>query len=632
MPWQPADKGTIAQNDAGDYQVNVGGKWIPAPKGSIAKNDAGDFQMNTDALVPPPPEKVDTPQPTGIGTKLGHFAQDMGGTVARGVGTAVGIAKNVGHMVNGEPTEDPTETGDQYAHAAPFQHDPDIEPDTAYNRAMKGSKTLGEDVLSDKHVQAAMDTNGGRLVSDIVHPVADLVNAYTVAKGAKDIGGGIVKAGASAADTGINALNQNTPAQADRVGANQQLVRARADGFKATADDVRSKTNPADTSAPNADLPGPSSTTPDVADKVNVHNQALATRTMAEDVHLPNTRNINPDEINERMSQEGKVYDQVGEAIGPGRTPTPALDHDIAASSTKSADPEVQAKIDKRVQFYRDSFKDGFDGPQAVQTVRTLRNDATARMLSDDPGEQAMGKTHQAIADAIEDEMMRQLPASAQDLHNDFPTARQQLAKLFELRDVTEGGQVNPAKVLQLKNGGKPLTGAADSVANAAEVLPQSMQGPAGSPTQIKTAPTPGRGIAIDAWNLAKAGIHKLPGMNPTTDAYQVAHYGEVGGSNATPPASSAPRVSPIRPPVTVTPPAGDVGALKRQTQMPLPPGPEGPPPAELTPPPGPVIEPSQRSLNLPEPVTRTKAGEPLMTREEWEAQAKTALKRRGSK
>lgn len=621
---------TFNSPDGKSYTVN-------GPDGATSEQAFAQLQsgLKNGAIKPDAPAApAAPPEPTPMATQVGHLGMDVAGTVARGVGDVVGAGKNVVHMVKGEPTEDPTETGQDFAH--PFQHDPDVPNavergvNTALSYTPGGLAASGIRKLAQtKPVQDALNSNEGRLVTDIVKPVSEIGQAAATVMGAK----GAVGAGADALDTGINAINRNTPAQASRIGANQQIVRARADGFKATANDVRGNTNPADAAKPNADLPGPSTTTPDVADKVNVHNQKLATQKMAEDVKLPNTRNINPDEVEERMGQEASVYNEVGDAIGAGRTPSTALDHDISAAGSKSADPEVQSKIDKRVDFYRDQFKDGFDGPRAVQTIRTLRNDAAARALSDDPAEQAMGKTHQAIADAIEDEMMRQLPAGAQDLHTRFPQARQQLAKLYELQEVSEGGQVNPARVLKLRTGGKPLSGAADAVANAAEALPESMQGPRGSPSRITTAPTPGRGIAIDAWNLAKSAVHKIPGMNPTTDAYQAAHYGEVGGSSATPPSTIAPNVSPIRPPVRVVPPAGDVGVLKRQTEMPLPAGPEGPPAYAMDHPPGSPIEPAQREMPLPEPLPPRRGGGPLLTAEEWEAQAKAALaKKRGRK
>lgn len=603
MPWSPADAGTIAQDGTGAYQVKVGDTWVAAPKGSVAKDDSGKFQFNSDSLKaskPTPPAAPADAEPTPMLTQLGHAAMDVGGGLARGVGATMDFARNAAAKIPGSKAT-PVEYGSDESEASqlskPFEHAPDV-PNAVERVAATALHRPWDEPIANANT--------------------DLVKAHPAVGAAEDVAGGIAaggmigeipsmaKPGLNAVDRAVNAAIPRSAAEDARIGANQQLVRARADGFKATANDVRSKTNPADPTALNADLPGPARSSPDTTDQINSHNQSLATQRMAEDVKLPNTRNINPDEIDARLNQEGQVYGQVGDAIGTGRTPTPALDHDIGAAGERAADPEIQAKIDKRVQFYRDQFKGGFDGPEAVQTVRTLRNDAQGRMLSDDPAEQAMGKTHQAIADALEDEMMRQLPAGAQELKQAFPQARQQMAKLYELGQVSEGGQVNPQKVLQLKSGGKPLSGAADAVANAAEVLPESMSAPGGAPQSITAAPH-AQGLWRDIWNVGKAAVHKIPGMNPATDAYQAARYGDVGGSNATPPATIQSNVSPVRS-VALERPEGQVGndvpvqrdLRENSRALPLPQAGE---PLKLSPPVGTAPEVSpQRDLDLGPP------------------------------
>lgn len=566
-----------------------------------AKKLAAYIQSQPKDAPPPPPA---APEPASPGTVIGHGIADMAGGIAHGVGTSLDIGHNMLAQVGvGKEREYNAPDSNATRFAAPFQHSPDApevsdDPKEQIRRELPklGDTAAAKAVMENPTMQA--------IGKNVVAPAVDAAGAGAALAGAP----GAVRAGLEGAS---DLLGGASKAGAARVAANPQLVRARADGFKLTADDVRGKTNPADASKPNADLPGPSSTTPDVADKINVHNQKLATQRMAEDVKLPNTRNINPDEVSERMAQEGKVYGQVGDAIGTGAKPTPVLDHDLAMAGTKDADPAVQAKVDKDVSYYRDELKGDFDGPKAVQAVRTLRNSAQELANSRVPGDQARGRTYQNIANALEDEMMRQLPASAQDLHTAFPAARQQLAKLYELNEVSEGGQVNPAKVAQLRTQGKPLSGAADAVANAAEVAPQSMQGPRGAPSYAPNSLYKGSWIV----KTGKALVNKIPGLDPASDTYQASRYGETGGLNATPPASAAPRVSEIRPPVKVTPPPGTAGN-GRQTEMPLPPGPDAPPPFELTHPEGTALEPAQRPLVNPR--IPGKAMDPA----EWDRQA----------
>ena len=102
--------------------------------------------------------------------------------------------------------------------------------------------------------------------------------------------------------------------------------------------------------------------------------------------------------------------------------------------------------------------------------------------------------------------MMRQIPAHAADLRQQFPQSRTQLAKLYELGEVTQGGQVSAARVLDLKRAGKPLSGAAAEVANAADVAPESMGVPGGAPAGRVSGASARGTVFHTALDLAKRG------------------------------------------------------------------------------------------------------------------------------
>lgn len=546
-----------------------------------------------------------TPETPGALTQIGHAASGLiAAPIAQGVGTAVGVAKNVGHMISGAPYEDPRDTGRQYA--APFQfNDPEPAPDVK-EQARRALPKVG-DIPA---VKKAVESPAGQFVGDVAGPVADIAGGVGAA-------GGVLKAvGAAggALDAGINAVNKPNAAQAATLKSTPQITRMRADGFKIAGSDSYAASNAA-TPGDNVALHGPTSTAPDTMHTIQRDNQALATQKMAEDVKLHNTRAVNPDEIKARLDKEGTVYDQMGQAVGKGRTPTANLDHDLSTAAPSAADPAASTANAKLVDNYRDHFKtSGFDGPDGIQMVKDLRNEAHVGMASNDVNAQSLGRTKLGIANAIENEMMRQLPASAQELKTAFPEARMQYAKLKELESVTEGGQVSPLKVLQLKRSGAPLSGSADAVANAADVAPESMKRAAGTPDILPYAPTH-TGVIRDAVNVGKRMAHKLPGNDPTTEAYQEAHYGPKGGTAATPPSSSAPKVSELPPPVDLKPPPGNARS-GTQTQMPLPPGPAAPPAFELSHPEGTAFEPGQRPLG--------RNGQPgnQMVPAEWDRQA----------
>lgn len=556
-------------------------------------------KVGVKAATPPPAAPGGAKPEPGMGTQLWDAGKDIVGGVARGGADVVGA-------LSGDSPSDMQAREAKWT--APFQHPDDSEP--GIHRAVDVASAMVPGMQAQhaagQIVQAGTDAlpeNARTLVTDVARPVGHIAQAVGTVMGARSALG----AGADAADTAINAVNKPSAAEASTLKSTPQITRLRADGFKIAGGDVRAASNGPEPGEP-ADIHGTTSSSPDVLDTVQRHNQAQATQSMASDVKLPNTRAINPDEVKARMDQEGAVYGQVGDAIGKGRTPTPQLDHELSIAAPSSATDAGTAANAKLVQQYRDHYSKAFDGPEAVQAVRDLRAEGNTGMANADVDAQSAGRTKIGIANAIENEMMRQLPASAQDLKTQFPQARMQLAKLHELQEVTEGGQVNANKVLQMKRSGAPLSGAADAVANASDVAPESMSRARGTADIIPYAPTH-MGVIRDVWDAGKRLVHKIPGMDPTTDAYQTAHYGPEGGADATPPASAAPKVSDIPPPVDLKPPPGEVGPA-HQRELPLAPGKEPAPPYELTPPEGTAHEPYQH--DLVNPPSRTNTPRPL--------------------
>ena len=266
---------------------------------------------------------------------------------------------------------------------------------------------------------------------------------------------------------------------------------------------------------------------------------------------LPNTRAIDDSEVASRMKEEGAVYDQLGKAVGDveapgapeplrpvpaGATPqataprmlTKQFDNDLQAAGQQAASPEGRTAVGQQVEFYRDQFAKGLNGPDAVQTVRQLRGNAAKQMASSDADTQVLGRTNSKIAEAIEDELMRQLPAGNTYLATRFPEARTQLAKLNELQEANKGGQVDPAVYKQMRDSGAPLTGGAAEIANAADTAPHSMaQTAEGRSLMEGGGPHSTLYHAVVRTGRKLAGA--LPGMDESTEAFQTANYGPSG-------------------------------------------------------------------------------------------------------
>jgi|GEM_PF-6279892 len=633
MPWQPAESGTIAQDDSGAYQVKVGDTWVPAPKGSVAKNDEGKFQFNSDALAPPKPAPTPAPPPpaapeaTPALTQIGHMGMDAAGTVARGVGALGDVVHNAyGALTDGDvrPYDAPNSLGNRFA--APFQHAPDVQG--PIQQATSAAATMLNPAGAALHAlpyaaqqagQAVENSGplGQTVMQDVVPPVRDMASAAATVEGARSAASMVGKG----LDIGINKLSSPGDAGQATIDSNPKIAQARQAGFKLTGNDVRNAVN-----APDSDIPGltrQNMADDSATDTIQRNNRALATQSMAQDVKLGNTRAIQDDQVQARMKQEGKVYDQVGAAIGEGRAPTTELMSDLDRASNPGASPASRAEVQQQVDFYRDHFKDGFSGQDAVSTTRQLRADAYKQMASEDPDTQALGKTNLNIANAIENEMMRQLPVQYQSLKDAFPAARQQLAKLHEISEVSEGGQVNAQKVLQIKRAGAPLTGASADVANAADVAPESMAQAVG-PDAVEV-PIGHYGVLRAVKQIGGKVIRTLPGMDPTTEAFQTSNYGPTGKPPvATPEPPAPPRYEMPAPPGTagrnppvqpdlplgpprehleLTQPEGTAPQLSRpvgQRELDLPP--PGRPKLDLTQPEGPpAYEPEQRGMHLPE-------------------------------
>lgn len=622
MPWQAADTGTIAQDDSGAFHVKQGDSWVAAPKGSVAQDAEGKYHFNTDSLAAP--KDAAEPEKPGLGGELKNAALDIGGTVARGIGDVGQTVRRNIQAAHGdviEPYDAPGSIGNKFA--APFQHPttPVSDPTEGMGRLSQSAEFPTAHPPQDVKLPDTPAVNTIR--EDVAPPIAHMAAAGATAYGAyKGVG-----ALADAADTGINAINNPSAAQAATLRATPQVTRLRADGYKITGADMDRAAGPPSPGA-EKDVHGSTSTDPGTLDRVQRFNQAKVTQSMGQDVKLTNTRAIDPDEVKQRMSDEGQVYSQVGDAIGAGRKPTINLDHELSVAAPSASDPAATAANDALVQHYRDHFSaNDFHGPDAVQSVRDLRNEGNLAMAGNDVNAQSLGKTKIGIANAIENEMMRQLPANAQDLKTQFPEARMQLAKLHELQAVTDGGQVNANKVLQLKRSGAPLTGAADAAANASDVAPESMKRSAGTPDIAPYAPTH-TGLMRDAVNVARRGINKLPGVDQSTSAYQEAHYGPEGGTGATPPPSSAPKVSKIPPPLDLQSPPGAEPPMQRE--MPVEQGRPthlntAPPPFELEHPPGePAFESAQRPLTTG---TGREGGNP-MKQADWDRQTLDEINR----
>lgn len=119
-----------------------------------------------------------------------------------------------------------------------------------------------------------------------------------------------------------------------------------------------------------------------------------------------------------------------------------------------------------------------FDAGDALQASQFLRDKATEAFRKGDNG---IGKAAKEISKAIEDQIERNLSASGAsgaDVLRNFRDARKLMAKSHTVEDalIEGGGTINPHKLAQRLQAGKPLDGELKIIASFANNFPKAAQ------------------------------------------------------------------------------------------------------------------------------------------------------------
>lgn len=318
-----------------------------------------------------------------------------------------------------------------------------------------------------------------------------------------------VKAGAEAVTEGAANVRGGTP-----------IERGRAMGLKFRPSDVKA-------TDPGAKVPGLKregfSQPNDLRRDVTLENQVVTTREAATEIGAKTKNRLDPKEFDRLREAPLATYGAVGKAAGkfqPGPEFGASLD---AVGNRAGLEPSARAAIKAQADQYK---ADSMDGPDAVKTISVLRRRATAQIRSKDISTQDMGHANRSIADAMENELSRQLEARGDaELHGQFQEARTALAKLHDVQSVTKAGQVDAVGLFKLKDRGVKLSGRLDTLADAAGAAPSVMRHSTkatGVGNSVKAETLMGA-----AKDVGKAAARKLiPGMDVTSERFQSKHFG----------------------------------------------------------------------------------------------------------
>jgi len=283
------------------------------------------------------------------------------------------------------------------------------------------------------------------------------------------------------------------------------LETARGAGYQAPPSVVKAS-NPAESVPGTAReaIVGPTGIRADA----NEANQIVTTKLAGKEIGVPNATKISADDAAKfRATGPGPKYDTVAEKLGympPDTVAASELSALVEDQNPATAlAPKARTNVDRIVNKIGSG---GYTGKDWIKDVSWLRENGA-----------------RSAADSLEDMAERHLTAQGDTqtlaLHRG---ARTDFAKSYDIQNaIGRGGQID-AQQLRALDDKYPglLTGNLKVIATAARELPEV--------TKLPGADTgPGVHTKLQAvHNFIGAGIKKLPGMNPMSEAFQNAKFG----------------------------------------------------------------------------------------------------------
>lgn len=125
------------------------------------------------------------------------------------------------------------------------------------------------------------------------------------------------------------------------------------------------------------------------------------------------------------------------------------------------------------------SSRGEFDSQSAIEAIKQFRFNGSANRAAQDPAKKALGKAQLQIAGTIEDLIDRNLQAAgAQDLLGNYRSARQTLAKVYDIEKALNpsSGNIDAAQIAKSLKKGRPLTGELQQIGDFASQFPKAAQ------------------------------------------------------------------------------------------------------------------------------------------------------------
>jgi hypothetical protein len=238
---------------------------------------------------------------------------------------------------------------------------------------------------------------------------------------------------------------------------------------------------------------------PDLKRDMTLHNQTRLTDTAAKDI---GAKNLDDASLDAAEQPAVKVYETAESVI---------------AGNPKGVSPEFEAVFREAAA----SAKLPKDKNYSVtRVIGALRRRAAKRMQNDQVATEEAGYADRDLADRLEEQFGKELEAAGEpQLLGEYRDARQQFAKIHDVRTATRAGQIDANMVRKLRERGTKLSGGLELIADAAEYAPNV------TGHSLKTAAREGAEIpttfAGGITELGKKAIRAIPGMDVGAPRFQ---------------------------------------------------------------------------------------------------------------
>jgi len=246
---------------------------------------------------------------------------------------------------------------------------------------------------------------------------------------------------------------------------------------------------------------------PDTKKDMTLHNQDRYTTLAGEELGV---KDLGPQGLDEATFERlragpAKTYDMVESVLAEKGSMSEPL-----AAAYREALESVKLELPRGGK------------PTVLGVIGALRRRAAKAIQAENPEVNAKGYADRNMADALEDELGRELKVAGEpQLFKEYQAAREQFAKIHDVESATRAGQVDTSVLYRIhkKSGGKRLSGRLELLADAYEHAPNV------SGHSTKTAARAGGEVENSREgiikSILKAGIRKIPGMDIGSEGFQ---------------------------------------------------------------------------------------------------------------